>query len=338
MKEKRAKKRQADDSTFQHLKRLLRGLAHKGREPLTVMVAPHNEEKVLHFRVSLFALWVFGLAVAGLAAGVIVFSAGLAVASSKAAANDEKARNIQASLHDLGAGLESIGQLAGILEDLTNSINPNVEKDASLSAEAGDLSQTFGLEQNAQLQSPELTQANAIKAALQQSLPTIKSLKETFDNQRALLSDVPSRWPVINGTRGVSGYVSQLFGPSIDPFTGLWQFHTGVDIAFGRGTPIGAAANGTVSKVEYNAGGYGNYVIVRHKYGFYTLYGHMQRSMVQVGQQLKQGDIVGLMGSTGRSTGPHLHFEIMIGTEVIDPMTYLSIANPAFSRYVKGNN
>ena len=113
------------------------------------------------------------------------------------------------------------------------------------------------------------------------------------------------------------------FGNRSDPITGKRKGHTGMDLAVPTGPPIRAALPGTVTVSKYNAGGYGYYVIIDHGNGLTTLYGHCSKLLAKVGQTVEAGDIIALSGSTGRSTGPHLHFEVRINGERTNPRAYL---------------
>ena len=120
-----------------------------------------------------------------------------------------------------------------------------------------------------------------------------------------------------------NGWVSSRFGPRIDPFTGRRSFHRGIDIAAARGTPIRATQGGRVAAVGRGAV-LGNYIIVSHFLaGYSSLYGHLDRIYVSRGQTVRRGETVGRMGSTGRSTGPHLHFEIRRGNIQLDPAQFI---------------
>jgi LysM repeat protein len=119
----------------------------------------------------------------------------------------------------------------------------------------------------------------------------------------------------------VRGKISSYFGNRPDPFTGVKRFHNGVDIVNAPGTPIGAAMAGTVEDVGFN-NNYGYYVILRHT-GYQTLYGHLRRYVVSRGQKVQQGEKIGELGTTGYSTGPHLHFSIFKNGEAVDPMAFL---------------
>lgn len=115
--------------------------------------------------------------------------------------------------------------------------------------------------------------------------------------------------------------LSSLYAGRIDPFTGKPATHTGIDVPAPKGTKVLAAKSGTVLTSAYNAGGYGNYVVVRHSSGNTTLYAHLSSRSVKEGDSVKQGQVVGLVGSTGRSTGNHLHYEIRVNDVRIDPVT-----------------
>ena len=117
--------------------------------------------------------------------------------------------------------------------------------------------------------------------------------------------------------------VTSEFGNRIDPITGQRRGHTGMDLAVPTSTPIRAALPGTVTVSKYNAGGYGYYVMIDHGSGLVTLYGHCSQLLARVGQTVQAGDIIALSGSTGRSTGPHLHFEVRVNGERTNPRAYL---------------
>ena len=117
--------------------------------------------------------------------------------------------------------------------------------------------------------------------------------------------------------------VTSEFGNRIDPITGKRKGHTGMDLAVPTGTPIRTALPGTVTVSKYNAGGYGYYVCIDHGNGLTTLYGHCSQLQARVGQTVQAGDIIALSGSTGRSTGPHLHFEVRVNGERTNPRAYL---------------
>lgn len=129
----------------------------------------------------------------------------------------------------------------------------------------------------------------------------------------------PMQWPIYGHYTITSNY-----GMRTHPITGVYKLHTGVDISAGIGTDFTAIANGIVVKAEYN-GAYGNMVILDHGGGVQTLYAHGSQIIVQVGQEVKAGDVVLKVGSTGYSTGPHAHFEVRINGDPVNPLDYVSI-------------
>ena len=128
---------------------------------------------------------------------------------------------------------------------------------------------------------------------------------------------IPSVEPV-KGTRFTSG-----FGVRSDPFRGRSAMHGGIDLAGPVGTPIYATADGIVGRSEWNSGGYGNLVELDHGHGIQTRYGHLSRSLVGAGEKVKRGQMIALMGSTGRSTGSHLHYEVRIDGKAVNPIPFM---------------
>lgn len=120
-----------------------------------------------------------------------------------------------------------------------------------------------------------------------------------------------------------AGSLSSPFGMRNDPFTGVRRMHYGIDLANYTGSPVKASMEGRVIAAGYSSRTYGNYVIVKHSGGFQTLYGHLQDVYVTNGMSVRQGQTIGTMGNTGRSTGPHLHFSIYKYQNPVDPLTYL---------------
>jgi murein DD-endopeptidase MepM/ murein hydrolase activator NlpD len=144
---------------------------------------------------------------------------------------------------------------------------------------------------------------------------SFQELDNFFKNQKSLLSSTPSIWP----TRG---WVTSNFGFRKSPFTGLREKHEGWDIAARNGSPVRATADGVVV-VEGREYGYGNLVEVDHGYGLVTRYGHNSKHLVKVGDRIKRGQVVSLVGSTGRSTGPHLHYEVLLHGVPVNPKNYI---------------
>jgi murein DD-endopeptidase MepM/ murein hydrolase activator NlpD len=144
---------------------------------------------------------------------------------------------------------------------------------------------------------------------------SFRVLDMAFQKQALLLSSTPSIFPV----RGLMG---NGYGWRRDPFTGMRDFHQGLDLVAPPGTKVVAPADGIVTRVG-PAGGFGNSVFVSHGYGIMTRFGHLMAPMVKVGQRVKRGDVIATVGSTGRSTGPHLHYEVLVHQRNVDPAKYI---------------
>ena len=156
--------------------------------------------------------------------------------------------------------------------------------------------------------------------AATQSDPTFKSLFTSWkklDNLADGAIAIPSEKPV-RTAEFTSGY-----GTRTDPFRGGAARHQGIDLAAPVGTPIYATAEGTVSEAGYNSGGYGNLIKLDHGRGIETRYGHLSRILVSPGQRIARGQMIGRMGSTGRSTGSHLHYEVRIDGRAVNPIPFM---------------
>ena len=140
-------------------------------------------------------------------------------------------------------------------------------------------------------------------------------IDEAWNERLQLLAATPS-------IRPVRGFFSHGYGWRKDPFTGEREFHQGVDIVANKGTPIRATADGVVTRATRYMG-YGKMVHISHSYGMATRYAHMSEILVRPGQKVKRGDVIGKVGSTGRSTGPHLHYEVFRSGRREDPRKYL---------------
>jgi murein DD-endopeptidase MepM/ murein hydrolase activator NlpD len=126
---------------------------------------------------------------------------------------------------------------------------------------------------------------------------------------------VPSLWPV-------RGQISAGFGQRLDPFSGEGVFHSGVDIRSPLGTQVDSAGDGIILQAGFDSG-YGNEILVDHGFGMATKYGHLSKIFVVVGEEVKRGQAIGAVGMTGRTTGPHLHYEVIVNETPVNPMKYL---------------
>ncbi len=149
-----------------------------------------------------------------------------------------------------------------------------------------------------------------------------ESYNEIFDlvkNTEKMASCIPAIQPIAldDLTRFGSAY-----GKRLHPILGIWKMHTGVDLTAPRGTKIYAAGDGIVFKASGSGGGYGNIVKINHGFGYVTFYAHMYKIYVRPGQRVKRGDVIGTVGSTGLSTSPHLHYEVRINGQHVNPVNF----------------
>lgn len=149
-----------------------------------------------------------------------------------------------------------------------------------------------------------------------------KSLDEILKLAKAkakLLEAIPAIQPVRNENLK---HMASGFGYRSDPFTKVRKFHEGMDFTAKTGTPIFATGDGVIQKADNTASGFGNHIVIRHGYGYETLYGHLSKYKARPGQHVKRGDIIGYVGSTGRSEAPHLHYEVHKNGETVNPLNF----------------
>lgn len=185
-----------------------------------------------------------------------------------------------------------------------------------------------------QLYASTVQTINALKSRIKAQQSSYKEIDDLIRNKEQLLAHTPAIQPVSN--QDISRIASG-FGYRIDPVYKTPKMHAGLDFAAPQGTPIYATANGTVSLAGNAGNGYGNHVIINHGYGYETLYGHMVRVKARVGQQVKRGEVIGWVGSTGKSTGPHCHYEVHKNGNKIDPVYffYNDLTPEQFDRLLK---
>ncbi len=165
------------------------------------------------------------------------------------------------------------------------------------------------------IQKPTIENPEILRKTASEVEQNLKILDKFFEDQSLRLSALPSIWP----TRG---YLSGFFGNRRDPFTGKIDFHPGLDISTQLGNKVFATANGIVITAEYRKG-YGNVVIIEHGFGFSTLYAHLAKIAVKEGQKVKRWDVIGYVGTTGKSTGPHLHYEVRRYNQSLNPLDFI---------------
>ena len=149
-----------------------------------------------------------------------------------------------------------------------------------------------------------------------------KSLDEILKlakEKEKLLGAIPAIQPVKNENLK---QMASGFGYRSDPFTKIRKFHAGMDFSAETGTPIYATGDGVVERADNTASGYGNHIVIRHGFGYETLYAHLSKYKVKRGEKVKRGDVIGYVGSTGRSEAPHLHYEVHKNGEIVNPLNF----------------
>lgn len=225
------------------------------------------------------------------------------------AATEQLAGQIMA----LQTAMSDLGAKAALDPSLQNSMDklPAVVKSRAMggpTAAAALTSMAPGLS------SPENTFA-LLKDLLQGLESRLQTVRSDVDKRNQLAAATPSIWPT-------HGWLSSSMGNRADPLTGERDFHPGLDISADKGDPVYSTADGRVTHAA-SAGNYGNLVIVEHGYGLETRYGHLSVFKVTHGQKVKRGDLLGLVGSTGRTTGAHLHYEVRASGRILNPLQLL---------------
>ncbi|MCK5310515.1 MAG: M23 family metallopeptidase [Desulfobacteraceae bacterium] len=172
---------------------------------------------------------------------------------------------------------------------------------------------------------PDVKHNNLIREMHEQVEQTnLATIKQTQDFEE-LIKELHKKKNILASTpsiKPVHGWISSRFGYRISPFTGLKEFHSGLDISNQKGTKIIATANGRVSYAGKKLL-IGNLVTIDHGHGIVTKFGHLNKILVKYGQKVKRGDVIALMGNTGRSTGPHVHYEVRINGAPVNPAKYI---------------
>lgn len=309
------------------VKRIATGVVKLGKQRFTVMFIPHSEKRVVNFQINTFAIAFIGLVIVGLIVGFFYLST---VFSGSSRLITQKAEALDTTEASLEAVREEVAEVSKVAEVFSESLSQTLDgldlaSQDQLSSEedaGGDLSAFLNVREVAPNEIEEIQELENLASMLEASVRPLGDIRQVLEAQKQLLSDIPNSWPLESGL----GRVTMEFGPNIHPVTHQWYLHKGFDIAGAPGTPVIASANGKVVELGVDPG-YGLYMWVRHKYGFRTRYSHLQSVDVSEGDEVYQGQRVGRLGSTGISTGPHLDFQIWLGTDVVDPSAFLKISN-----------
>jgi murein DD-endopeptidase MepM/ murein hydrolase activator NlpD len=289
----------------------------------SVLLIPHHKGKIIEKKISLSLLLLVLVGSVLLASSAVFFSLGAAGGAY------DKLR-IHGLQKENGYLRAKLNQLNGTTEDLKLQMADLIDKEKKVRM-------VFGLpqvdEQIRELgiggpqpgQSTEvdtdLEQVRGFEIEVDRLLRQARFEKENFEQ---IYSSLAERKTVLDHTPSIrpsAGYLSCGFGMRVDPFTGRRQLHRGVDLAADIGTPVYAAADGVVRQVKRDVG-LGKLVKIDHLHGYTTIYAHLSRISVKRGQHLKRGALIGAVGNTGYSTGPHLHYEVHFQGRAKNPLRY----------------
>lgn len=297
-----------------------------GSQRVTIMFVPHSQRKILNLKISMFGFLFAGLLLCGLIIMFVFLSSDFTNVNERFESTSQSLAKSESTVEDLTDEVKELQRavigfrhsLEGVLEIV------GTEKAISYieGGIGGNLSPFDGGSPVIAADVRSLSELRSLRTYLEGTVVPLGEIESILKSQKELLIDIPSLWPIKAG----KGYVTAQFGPSIHPFTGRWYIHKGIDIAWIRGTEVIATADGKIQRVGYEPYNLGHFVIVKHKYGFVTTYGHLhQKPVVNPGQQIERGMLLGYLGSSGLSTGPHLHYEVRIAEQVVNPRQFLSI-------------
>jgi len=220
-------------------------------------------------------------------------------------------QSLEGVVDDLGERAKLDPAAARAMQKLPAAVRSRATGGPTAAGALSNLSSVF----STSLTSPEDT-FGVLRDLLQGLESRLNFVRRDVERREQLANATPSIWPTRGGLTG-------FFGGRSDPFTGEHENHTGLDISAQKGQSVFATADGVVQSAGYT-GDYGNLIVVKHAFGLATRYGHLSTYKVKIGDTVKRGDIIGLVGSTGRSTGAHLHYEILVNGQLMNPLQLLT--------------
>jgi len=294
---------------------------------LTIMIVPHSQGKVINFQTNVFALILTTVLIAGLASSFIIFNKHSLAANTEISSLMNQNRETLASLDQLRDENANLFQAAKRFQtSLSQSLSllgiNQVENKTDTALNNSDLSSLFSTKEMTTGSARELQDIQELTSYLEGAVEPIEQIGKMLKTQQSLFTEIPSICPI----KSPNLHVSMAFGPNLHPITKQWYIHKGIDLSTWRsGDVVMATASGQVVTVGFDNNGFGNYVIIKHNHSIYTRYAHLSSSRVKKGQLVEQGDVIGYVGNTGKSTGPHLHYEVHIGSDVVDPAKYINV-------------
>jgi septal ring factor EnvC (AmiA/AmiB activator) len=287
------------------------------RKRYTIFILPHAQSRFrqIHFSKN-FVITIALLVAVGVVAAAVAPHLVFTVREQAEAIEQlkEENRRLVDEKRTFEASLTELGSVVGSIEDRAKRIANAVGVDRVTSDTAAGGIRTGGPARRDSLQAMVQEEIAALRLRSKNLDASLERVDKLIRDREQLLTSTPIGFPV-------QGFISDGFGWRSDPFTGQREFHNGLDIVAPYGTAVRAPADGVVS-VAGRMGGYGRFVQMSHGYGYQTRYGHLSEVLVKTGQTVRRGDVIGRVGSTGRSTGPHLHYEVYKSGNRVNPYRY----------------
>jgi murein DD-endopeptidase MepM/ murein hydrolase activator NlpD len=227
--------------------------------------------------------------------------------------------SLQSAIADLGARAALDPSLARTMEKLPALVKARAMGGTSVPAAASAKQESAYARTLSALANPDDT-FGLLRTVLEGLESRLQSVRTNVEKRNALANATPSIWPA-------HGWLSSGMGPRTDPVSGGRDYHNGLDIAGDKGQPVYSTAAGVVTQAGYH-GAYGNLIVVDHGFGLETRYGHLSGFNVQKGAKVKRGEMIGRLGATGRTTGAHLHYEVMANGRLLNPLQLLTQQKP----------
>ncbi len=290
----------------------------------SVLIIPHHRGKILKRKISVTFLYSLSFSFFLLVLVNLFFSFdffGKILDRAKLSQLEKENKYLESKLVDLNSVILKLkGEMASLIEKegTVRMVFGLPEVDVQL-REVG-----VGGSMPSQLSEQSLTvkQVQKAEVELDKLLRQTRFERESFDQ---IYSDLCDKKKILDHTPSIqptTGYLSRGFGMMIDPFTGTKQPHLGIDLAADMGTPVYATAEGKVSSVERDPG-LGKTILISHEFGYTTVYAHLSLVKVKIGQYVRRGEVIGAVGNTGYSTGPHLHYEVHFQGQPKNPLNYI---------------
>lgn len=289
---------------------------------VTLVVIPHHGASLFQWRLPRYVwLIMIALFLSFMGAAGWVLTQHIRYSTEISRLKAERAANKRMAA-ELGKGKEAVMRVARLELELRKMLKFKTEKTLLSAGHVGGPSEA-DVKHLSRLLDEEASRAadkagldmDALMLSAREREKSFAEIRKYVERKRSLLAARPTAWPV-------RGWISSGFGSRVSPVSREKGNHSGVDIANDLGTPVRSTADGRVAFAGWE-GGYGKLVVVEHGHGFSSYYGHLSEIKASVGQMVRRGSTVGLMGQTGDATGPHLHYEIRVYGSAVDPTKYM---------------